>query len=85
MTEKILFSLENCMKCNQTKQLLSDDTDVKIIQLPHDYSSWSDEEKHTVESFDVMDDLQRTAPILYVDGEKFVGFLRIKKWIQDNK
>lgn len=85
MSDKILFSLENCTKCNQTKQLLPEDTDVKIIQLPHDYMNWSDEEKQTVESYDVLEDLQRTAPILFVDGEKYIGYLRIKKWIQDNE
>jgi glutaredoxin len=85
MSDKILFSLENCTKCNQTKQLLPEDTDVKIIQLPHDYMNWSDEEKQTVESYDVLEDLQRTAPILFVDGAKYIGYLRIKKWIQDNE
>lgn len=85
MSERILFSLENCTKCNQVKQLLSDHLNVKIIDLSHDYSNWSEEEKQTVESFDVLDDLQITAPILWADGQKYIGFLRIKKWIQENE
>ena len=85
MTEKILFSLENCIKCNQTKQLLSETTDGRIIQLPHNYADWSEEEKEIIQSYNIMEDLQRTAPILLEDGEKYIGFLRIKKWIQDTR
>jgi len=28
--------------------------------------------------------LKITAPILWVDGEKTIGYLRIRKWLQDN-
>ena len=34
MSDKILFSLENCTKCNQTKKLLPEDTDVLITHGP---------------------------------------------------
>jgi len=73
------------MKCDQVKRLLSDhQKQIKILELPHEYSRWSEEEKKTVDSFDVLDDLQRTAPILWADGKKYVGFLRIKKWIEQH-
>lgn len=85
MTEKILFSLENCMKCTQTKELLADRDDIKIVTFPHDINDWSDEELNDAKVHDVFEDLQRTAPILWLDGEKTVGYLRIRKWLQDEQ
>ena len=85
MTERILFSLENCMKCTQTKELLTDRGDIKIVTYPHDINEWNDEQLDDAKSHDVFDDLQITAPILWVDGEKTIGYLRIRKWLQDNK
>ena len=41
MNKAILFSLENCVKCNQTKDLLLDRDDVEIITFPHDLNKWS--------------------------------------------
>jgi len=44
--------------------------------------------KHKIElakSHDVFDDLMKTAPILWINGEKKVGYLRIRKWLQDAK
>lgn len=83
MSEKILFSLENCMKCIQTKELLADRDDIKIVTFPHDITEWGDEELNDAKYHDVFEDLQRTAPILWVDGEKTIGYLRIRKWLQD--
>jgi len=85
MAEKILFSLENCMKCMQTKELLTDRDDVKIVTFPHDIANWSEEQLKEAESHDVLENLKITAPILWLDGEKTVGYLRIRKWLQDNK
>ena len=85
MTEKILFSLEHCMKCMQTKELLTDRNDVKIVTYPHDINDWSEAQLKEAESHDVLEDLKVTAPILWIDGEKTVGYLRIRKWLQDNK
>jgi len=85
MTEKILFSLDNCIKCNKTKELLIDRNDIKIITFPHDISRWNEEQLFDANSHDVFEDLQKTAPILWLDGEKKVGYLRIRKWLQDNK
>jgi glutaredoxin len=70
----ILFSLEHCIKCQQTKDLLTDNTPIHMVTLPHDFSAW----------YDVFEDLQKTAPILWENGIKIVGYLRIRKWLQDN-
>ena len=85
MVEKILFSLENCIKCMQTKELLIDRDDIKIVTYPHDINDWNDEQLTDAESHNVFEDLQITAPILWVNGEKIIGYLRIRKWLQDKK
>jgi len=85
MVENILFSLENCPKCMQTKELLSDRDDIKIVTYPHDINEWSDDQLSDAKSHDVFEDLQVTAPVLWADGEKIVGYLRIRKWLQDHR
>lgn len=85
MVEKILFSLENCEKCTQIKELLVNRNDIKIVTFPHNINDWNGEQLNYVKSHDVFEDLQQTAPILWADGKKFVGYLRIRKWLQDNK
>jgi len=84
MCAKVLFSLENCAKCMQTKELLTDRDDIKIVTYPHDISDWNDYQLNEAKSHDVFEELQITAPILWIDGEKLVGYLRIRKWLQDN-
>ena len=73
------------MKCVQTKQLLSDRDDVSVITLPHDISDWDKNQLQTTKTHEVFEELQRTAPILWDDGEKHIGYLRIRKWIQDTQ
>ena len=85
MSEKILFSLKNCVKCMQTKELMSDRNDIKIVTYPHEISDWSNEQLNEAKSHDVYQDLSVTAPILWVDSQKIIGYLRIRKWLQDNK
>ncbi len=85
MVEKILFSLENCIKCVQTKQLLNERKDVSIVTFPHDFSDWDKTQLNDASDHMVLEDLQKTAPILWVDGEKHIGYLRIRKWLQDHK
>ena len=85
MAEKILFSLENCIKCNQTKELLTNRDDIKIVTYPHDISEWSKEQLDEAKSYEIFEDLQITAPILLLNNEKKIGYLRIRKWLQDNK
>lgn len=85
MSEKILFSLKKCPKCTQTKQLLQDRDDIEIVTMPHDLNEWSVEQTKMVKEHNVFEDLQRTAPVLWNDGEKYLGYLRIRKWLQDNQ
>ncbi len=84
MKEKILFSLDQCIKCVQTKQLLKNREDIDIIIFPHEIQNWSTEHRSTAETYGVIEDLQKTAPVLWIDGKKYLGFLRIKKWLDDN-
>lgn len=83
MNEVILFSLENCVKCNQTKELIGDRKDIKIVTFPHEFSEWNDDDLNLAKSHNVLEDLQKTAPILWLNGEKKIGYLRIRKWLQD--
>jgi glutaredoxin len=83
MNEKFLFSLENCIKCTQTKELLADRDDIKIVTFPHDINEWDDEQLKDAKFHGVFEDLQKTAPILWINGEKKIGYLRIRKWLQD--
>jgi glutaredoxin len=85
MDEKVLFSLENCTKCTQTKELFKGVEDIKIITFPHNIDDWSNEEINNAKSHKIFDDLQITAPVLWINGRKIIGYLRIKKWLQDEK
>ena len=85
MSSAVLFSLEQCEKCMQVKELLAQRKDIKIVTFPHDFSQWNPQDLELAQSYDVFEDLQQTAPILWVDGKKLVGFLRIKKWVQDQE
>lgn len=81
--EKILFSLHNCPKCTQTKELFKDrkDIDIETITLPHDINNWNKKHHKIVNEYNVYDDLMKTAPILCINGKKFIGYLQIKRWI----
>ncbi len=72
------------MKCTQTKEVLDKRKDIDIVTFPHDLSAWSQVEIDLAKSYQVFDDLQKTAPILWIDGEKKIGYLRIRKWVQDS-
>ncbi|MCJ2513361.1 MAG: hypothetical protein LN408_02825 [Candidatus Thermoplasmatota archaeon] len=85
MGEKILFSLENCIKCTQTKELMNDRDDIKILTYPHEINEWDKDQLDHAKSYDVFEDLKKTAPILCIDGEKKIGYLRIRKWLQDTE
>jgi len=85
MSEKILFSLEKCMKCNQTKELITEQDNIQIITYPHYLNDWNDDQIEEAKKHDVFEDLQTTAPILWIDGDKKIGYLRIRKWLQDNQ
>jgi glutaredoxin len=83
MTKTVLFSLEQCMKCQEVKELLAGKTDIEIITFPHDITQWKEDDFTLAKSYNVFEDLQKTAPILWLDGEKKIGYLRIRKWLQD--
>jgi glutaredoxin len=85
MDEKILFSLEKCDKCNQIKELLKERNDIRIITYPHEIINWNENQLNQAKSYGVFDDLLITAPIMLANGKKLVGYLRIRKWLQDNK
>ena len=85
MDRTILFSLENCEKCFKVKELIRNRDDIKIVTYPHHIDSWSKEQIDEAKNYDIFNDLQITAPILWVDGKKFIGYLRIRKYFQDNK
>lgn len=63
--------------------MLAGRTDVEIITFPHDLNQWSEQDLTLAKTHDVFEDLQKTAPILWLDGEKKIGYLRIRKWLQD--
>jgi len=82
----ILFCLENCAKCEATKEYFKNkkDIDVKIITFPHDFKQWTDKQKSIAEEYNIMEDLQITAPVLVVpDQIKLIGQLKIKQWIDN--
>jgi len=69
----------------QTKELLDGKENIEIVTFPHDINNWTDEQLNNAKSHDVFEDLQKTAPILWLDGKKLVGYLRIRKWLQDEQ
>jgi hypothetical protein len=69
----------------QTKELLTNRNDIKIVTFPHTINEWTDDQLNDAKSHNVFEDLQITAPILWIGGVKIIGYLRIRKWLQDNK
>jgi len=84
MKKPILFTLAQCIKCEEAKRYL-EGVDIDVIQFPNTFGQWSSFEKDIAEKYGVLDDLKRTAPILVTENEKVVGQLRIKKWVNDNE
>ncbi len=84
MDKTILFTLENCEKCLQVKELIENSNGIEIITFPHNLDNWTKGQLDIAKNHDVFSDLQITAPILWVDGKKFIGYLRIRKYLQDN-
>jgi len=78
----LLFCLDNCPKCDEVKEKIVG-KDIKIINFPHNFVNWSKEDDKMAKKYDIFVDLQTTAPILVLsDGTKFVGQLRIMRWLQ---
>lgn len=80
----MLFCLQQCSKCDQAKELVNGRKDILVFTFPHELDKWSDIQKTFVEKFNLMEDLQTTAPVLITaDGKKLIGYLRIRKWVED--
>jgi len=87
MTEKLmLFTLPNCDKCKLAQEYLKG-VDYMVYLLPKSYKDWKHFDIDIIKKYDIMDDIQTTAPILVVPEtkEKFVGLLRIKRWVDGSK
>jgi glutaredoxin len=85
MDKILLFSLEKCPKCTQTKHLLNNETDIDILTFPHEMEQWTEDQRKIATTYGVLENLKQTAPILWVSGEKYIGYLRIRKWIQERE
>ena len=85
MSKPILFSLEHCTKCTQTKELISDKDEIEIVTFPHNFPDWDENTINMAKTHDIFEDIQKTAPILWLDGQKIIGYLRIRKWLSENK
>jgi hypothetical protein len=69
----------------QTKELLKDREDIEIITFPHSINDWTDDQLNIAKTHNVFNDLQITAPVFLVNDIRIIGYLRIRKWLQDNK
>lgn len=75
----ILFTLANCPKCEATKEYLKD-IDYELYIFPYTFIHWAKLDIKIAKKYDILEDLQKTAPVLVVDEKKIIGLLRIKKW-----
>lgn len=81
----ILFSLENCPKCDATLEYFKDKK-VNVIKFPHSWKDWTDDQKKQAKEYDILEDLKVVAPILVIPNNeptRVIGQLRIKKWVKD--
>jgi hypothetical protein len=87
MTEKnkfILFSLENCERCEFIKKRIPKDLDIEIKTYPHELKEWTPEQIAEAVYYEVYSDLQNTAPILLLpDGTKLKSVVEIKNKLKD--
>ena len=76
----ILFSLENCKRCEYIKERIPKDLDIEVKTYPHDLRDWTPDQLAEACYYEVYTDLQRTAPILILpDGRKITSVIEIKK------
>ena len=87
MREKpILFSLENCDRCEYVKKKIPEDAEVEVKTYPHDIKDWTPEQLAEACYYEVYSDLQRTAPILLMpDGRKITSVIEIKNILTKSK
>lgn len=83
----ILFTLGGCAKCKMAEEVLSkmDGIVYLVVRLSVNMSQWDESEKALVAQHEVFPHLRRTAPVMVVcdTGEKLVGYLMIKRWLQN--
>jgi len=86
MNRPILFSLENCKRCEYVKKHLPEGVDIEIKTYPHDVKEWSSDQLAEAAYYAVLSDLQRTAPILLLpDGRKLTSVIDIKNFLSNIK
>ncbi|HHF58937.1 MAG TPA: hypothetical protein ENL44_01905 [Thermoplasmatales archaeon] len=86
MNKPILFSLENCKRCEYVKKHLPEGVDIEIKTYPHDLKEWSPDQLAEAAYYEVLSDLQRTAPILLLpDGKKLTSVIDIKNFLSNIK
>jgi len=87
MVEKpILFSLENCERCEFVKSKIPNGLDIEIKTYPHDVKDWTTDHLTEAAFYEVYSDLQRTAPILLLpDGRKLTSVVEIKNILSSLK
>ncbi|HHF58756.1 MAG TPA: hypothetical protein ENL44_00965 [Thermoplasmatales archaeon] len=86
MSKPILFSLENCKRCEYVKKHLPEGVDIEIKTYPHDIKEWSPDQLAETAYYEVLSDLQRTAPILLLpDGKKLTSVIDIKNFLSNIK
>lgn len=82
----ILFSLEGCTKCDLAKSyLVQNGIEFKELTLSNTMSEWSEAEKAILEECDAVTDLSRTAPVMYYNGKRYLGYLKIKRWVDERR
>ncbi len=84
MNKPILFSLENCKRCEYVKKHLPEGVDIEIKTYPHDLKEWSPDQLAEAAYYEVLSDLQRTAPVLLLpDGKKLTSVIDIKNFLSN--
>lgn len=82
----ILFSLKGCTKCDMAKEYLNEqDIEFKEMVLSPIISDWTETEKAILEECDAVTDLSKTAPVMYYDGKRYLGYLKIKRWADERR
>ena len=82
----ILFSLENCERCEFIKKRIPEGLDIEIKTYPHEFKNWTVDQIAEATYYEVYSDLQNTAPILLLpDGTKLKSVIEIKNKLEEFK
>ncbi|PKK85820.1 MAG: hypothetical protein CVT48_03760 [Thermoplasmata archaeon HGW-Thermoplasmata-1] len=84
INKPMLFSLEECERCDFVKKQITPGTNVLVITYPHDAKRWNVDQLTEAAYYEVFSELQETAPILLLpDGTKVTSVIDIRKKIQE--